>query len=164
MKIESTILSREIENNNLKQTLENNQARLKKICITSSQIIETRNDLNRKLAETNIVLRSKAGKNAHALSMAKKEKKACKGRSRMRRGNYISTEKQRSNWTRLSRGKYSFSVNASFHLPKQRVSEFRMTSTNARMQIRHKLFLVWKKTGRKLTECRAERRIHQNCC
>ncbi|EUC40882.1 hypothetical protein COCMIDRAFT_30250 [Bipolaris oryzae ATCC 44560] len=54
--------------------LEDNRARLKKVCIISSAIIETRNDLNRKLAETNVMLRSKAGKSAHALSMARKEK------------------------------------------------------------------------------------------
>ncbi|KAI1676400.1 hypothetical protein KJE20_14030 [Pyrenophora tritici-repentis] len=75
MEIESTVLLKEIQKNNLKQALEDNRARLKKVCITSSAVIETRNNLNRKLAETNVILRSKAGKSAHALIMAKKEKK-----------------------------------------------------------------------------------------
>ncbi|EOA85924.1 hypothetical protein ACJQWK_02581 [Exserohilum turcicum] len=74
MEIKSTVLLKEIQNNNLKHALEDHRARLKQICIRSSTMIETRNDLNRKLAETNIVLCSKAGKNARALSMAKREK------------------------------------------------------------------------------------------
>ncbi|XP_014550963.1 hypothetical protein COCVIDRAFT_42646 [Bipolaris victoriae FI3] len=76
MEIESTVLLKEIQKNNLKHALENNRARLKKVCITSSKMIETRDELNRKLAETNVVLRSKAGKSAHALSVAKKEKES----------------------------------------------------------------------------------------
>ncbi|EMD66423.1 hypothetical protein COCSADRAFT_24535 [Bipolaris sorokiniana ND90Pr] len=76
MEIESTVLLKEIEKNNLKQTLEDNRARLKKVCITSSKMIETQNDLNRKLAETNVVLRSKAGKSARALRMAKDERES----------------------------------------------------------------------------------------
>ncbi|EUC27711.1 hypothetical protein COCCADRAFT_30864 [Bipolaris zeicola 26-R-13] len=76
MEIESTILLKEIEKNNLKHTLEDNRARLKKVCITSSKMIETRNELNRKLAETNVMLRSKAGKSAHALRIAEKEKES----------------------------------------------------------------------------------------
>ncbi|KAJ5028963.1 hypothetical protein J3E73DRAFT_408089 [Bipolaris maydis] len=76
MEIESTVLLKEIEKNHLKHTLEENRTRLKQVCNTSSKMIETRNDLNRKLAETNVVLRSKAGKNARALRMAKKEKES----------------------------------------------------------------------------------------
>ncbi|KAF5844302.1 hypothetical protein GGP41_004527 [Bipolaris sorokiniana] len=76
MEIESIVLLKEIEKNNLKQTLEDNRARLKEVCITSSKTIETRNDLNRKLAETNVVLRSKEGESARALHMAKNEKKS----------------------------------------------------------------------------------------
>ncbi|KAJ6280872.1 hypothetical protein J3E71DRAFT_362279 [Bipolaris maydis] len=76
MEIESTVMLKEIEKNHLKHTLEENRARLKQVCNTSSKMIETRNDLNRKLAETNVVLRSKAGKNAHALRMAKMERES----------------------------------------------------------------------------------------
>lgn len=76
MEIESTVLLKEIQKNNLKHALEDNKARLKKVCITSSKMIEARDELNRKLAETNVVLRSKTGKNAHALSKARKEKES----------------------------------------------------------------------------------------
>ena len=41
MEIESTVLLKEIKKNNLKQTLEDNKARLNKVCITSSKMIET---------------------------------------------------------------------------------------------------------------------------
>ncbi|KAJ6192164.1 hypothetical protein J3E72DRAFT_434844 [Bipolaris maydis] len=76
MEIEHTISLKEIQKNSLKQALEDNRARLKKVCITSSEMIETRDDLNRKLAETNVVLRLKAGKSAHALRKAKDERKS----------------------------------------------------------------------------------------
>ncbi|KAJ6284228.1 hypothetical protein J3E71DRAFT_377810 [Bipolaris maydis] len=49
---------------------------IQKIMEIESTMIETRNDLNRKLVEINVVLRSKVGKNARALRMAKKEKES----------------------------------------------------------------------------------------
>jgi chromosome segregation ATPase len=74
-KIESNILFKEIQNNDLKHALQEKRNRLEELRSTTTAMITARDDLNRKLTTANDKLRSKAGRSARTLSMVKREKR-----------------------------------------------------------------------------------------
>jgi hypothetical protein len=73
-KIESNILRKEIQNNELQHILKEKKNRLEEVRTTNAALVTARDDLIRTLNTTNVRLRSKVGKNAQVLSSVKKEK------------------------------------------------------------------------------------------
>lgn len=76
--IESKILTQEVQNNDLKNTLQGQKNRLEEMQTRTTAMIAARDDLNCKLNKANDKLRSKAGKNARNLSTVMEEKDCLK--------------------------------------------------------------------------------------
>ncbi|KAF1346345.1 hypothetical protein EJ07DRAFT_185716 [Lizonia empirigonia] len=72
--IESNILFKEIQNNDLKHTLREKKDRPKEVQIATTAMIAARDDLNRKLNAANKTLQSKVGSKARTLNRVKNEK------------------------------------------------------------------------------------------
>ncbi|KAL1591531.1 hypothetical protein SLS60_011923 [Paraconiothyrium brasiliense] len=64
--IESNIILKEIQHNDLKYELNKNKGYLKEVKESTTAMIQARDDLNSKLARANDALRAKAGKRSHA--------------------------------------------------------------------------------------------------
>jgi hypothetical protein len=73
-KIESNILLKEVQNNELKHILQKKKDQLEKAKITTAALVTARDDLNRTLITTNARLRSKVGKNTRTLGKVQNEK------------------------------------------------------------------------------------------
>jgi hypothetical protein len=73
-KIESNILLKEVQNNELKHILQKKKDRLEKAKITTAALVTARDDLNRTLITTNARLRFKVGRNTRTLDKVQNEK------------------------------------------------------------------------------------------
>jgi hypothetical protein len=71
--IESNVLLKKTQNNDLKNALRGKKNRLERLQTTTTAMIDARDDLNRKLIAANDTLRSNAGRNARTLNTVKRE-------------------------------------------------------------------------------------------